>query len=187
METKYVATTGITTLGSVHPTAEQAAQQSTAYRDWNDEVSGYYDVFGEHSVEPSPVYPIEDRCPTAAEYAEAMKECEEVKKRLEEEIEQLRAKRLGKYWDMTRRYVNLGTNYDHHDLVEVTYRRNGRKRKVRGIVYDVWITEQGEIRPKIGKIYDKPEDEHVSVVVLKKRNDMTDREIYRILHRIDIV
>ena len=187
METKYLAKTDYCALGSVHPTEEQAAQQSTLYRDWNDEVSGYYDVFGEHSTEPYPVITIEDKCPTAAEYIEAMKECEEVKKQLEEEIKQLKAKRLGKYWDITRRYVNLGTNYNHHDLVEVTYRRNGRKRRVRGIVYDVWITEQGEIRPKIGKINDKPEDELLSVKVIKPRNEMTAREIFRILHRIDII
>lgn len=184
MKTKFLATTGFNTLGSVHPTSEQASQQSTAYRDWSDEVSGYYKVFGKHSYDPYPIYPMEDKCPTRAEYVAAIKEYEEAKRKLDEEIDQLKKKRLGKYWDMTRRYVNLGTNYDHHDLVEVIYRRNGRKRRVQGIVYDVWITEQGEIRPKLGKYNDRETDELVSVEVLKRRNDMTDREIFRILHNI---
>lgn len=181
---KYLAKTDCCTLGSVHETKEKAEQQATAYRDWNDEVTGYYKVFGEHSVEPSPVIPMEDQCPTAEEYVAAMADYEKESAKLDEEIRRMKEKRLGKYWDMTRRYVNLGTNYNHHDLIEVTYLRKGRKHKVTGIVYDVWITEHGEIRPKIGKYYDRATDEMVSVKVIKRREEMTAREIYNILHKV---
>lgn len=182
---KYLARTGYSSLGSVHDTIEQADKQATAYRDWNDDVSGYYKTFGEHSIEPTPIAVLEDIVPTREEYVRSLIEYEEDKKRFDEEVERMRKERFEKFFDRQRRYINLGTQYNHHDLIKVTYRNAiGRKHSVTGIVYDVWITPQGEIRPKIGKAYDKGE-EIVSIEVLKPRNDMDNREIFRKLHRVE--
>ena len=182
---KYLARTGYSSLGSVHDTKEQAEKQATAYRDWNDDVSGYYKVFGEHSSEPRAIAAMEDIVPTREEYVRSLSEYEEDKKRFDEEVERMRKERFEKFFDIQRRYINLGTPYNHHDLIKVTYRKEiGRKHSVTGIVCDVWITPQGEIRPKIGKVYDKGE-EIVSIEVLMPRNKMDNREIFRKLHRID--
>ena len=182
---KYLARTGYSSLGSVHETKSEAEHQAIVYRDWNDEMTGYYKVFGEHSSEPRPIVAISDEVPSREEYLRSMADYEEEKARFDEEVERMRKERFEKYYDIQRRYINLGTSYDHHDLLKVTYLKpNGRKRIVTGIVCDVWITSQGEIRPKLGKVYDRPEDKIVSIEVLKRRNEMESREIYRILHRM---
>ena len=183
---KYLARTDYSSLGSVHETKEQAEQQATAYRDWNDDVTGYYKVFGEHASEPRPIAEMEDVVPTREEYVRSLAEFEEEKKRFDEEVERMRKQRFEKFFDIQRRYINLGTSYNHHDLIKVTYRKpTGRKHSVIGIVCDVWISPIGEIRPKIGKVYDKAEEEIVSIEVLKSRNEMDNREIFRKLHRLD--
>jgi len=181
----FLAQTGYCTLGSVHETRQAAQEQATTYRDWNDNVSGYFRVFGKHSIEPAPVRPMVNECPTAEKYIAALNEYREEKRKFEEEVERMRQERFCKFFLLQRQYINLGTPYNHHDLIEVVYQRpSGRKHKVTGIVYDVWITEAGEIRPKIGKYYDNPDETIVSIRVVKQRNDMFDREIFRTLHNI---
>ena len=182
---KYLARTGYSSLGSVHETEKEAKEQAIVYRDWNDEMTGYYKVFGEHSSEPRPIVAISDEVPSREEYLRSMADYEEEKARFEEEVERMRKERFEKYYDIQRRYINLGTEYNHHDLLKVTYRKaNGRKHSVTGIVYDVWITPIGEIRPKLGKVYDNPDQKIVSIEILKRRNDMDAREIFRTLHRM---
>ena len=180
---KYLARPSYSALGSVHENEEQAKQQATIYRDWNDEMTGYYRVFGEHSGEPRPIIPMQDIVPSRENYVRSLEAYEKDKQQFEEEVEKMRKQRFEWFFDIQRRYINLGTTYNHHDLLKVTYRKTtGRKHSVIGIVYDVWITNQGEIRPKLGKKYDNPDEELVSVEVLKRRNEMDNREIFRILH-----
>lgn len=184
---KYLAKSNFSSLGSVHDTKDQAEKQATAYRDWNDDVSGYYNVFGEHSTEPAAPIPMTDEKPSREQYLFAMEKYEQVKKELDEEINRLRRTRLEHYWDIQRRYINLSTPYNFHDLIKVTYlRHTGRRYSIKGIVYDVWITASGEIRPKLGNQYDKG-DEIIDIEVLQPRDTMTNRQIFRILHGIDKV
>ena len=99
---KYLARPSYNALGSVHETEEQAKQQATIYRDWNDEMTGYYRVFGEHSGEPRPIIPMQDIVPSRENYVRSLEAYEKDKQLFEEEVEKMRKRHASVHtylWD----------------------------------------------------------------------------------------
>ena len=175
---KYIVTVSWDCHGSVYDTKEEAIKRAIHDRDLSDDMTGYFQVFGKHSREPEDIIPMEYRTISREEYLANEREIERKEEEYEKTIAKLRREMFAPLEKIRIAYVNFGTTYEHYDLIKLTYRKNGRKRSIKGIVCGVMVTKDAEIRPDLrGKNYPK-DAEIVSIEVLKKAMEMDVQEIY---------
>lgn len=175
---KYIVPTPWDCHGSVYDTKEEAIKRAIHDRDLSDEMTGYFKAFGKHSRKPEDVVPLEYRIISREEYLANEREIERKEEEYERAIAELRREMFSPLEKIRMAYVNFCTDYDHYDLIRLTYIKNKRKRSIKGIVCGVEVMDDGEIRPSLrGKSY--PSDAQIlSIEVLKKALDMDKSEIY---------
>lgn len=175
---KYIVPVSWDCHGSVYDTKEEAIQRAIHDRDLSDTMTGYYKAFGKHSRKPEDIVPMKYRIISREEYLANEREIERKEEEYERAIKKLRREMFAPLEKIRMAYVNFGTDYEHYDLIKLTYCKNNRKRSIKGIVCGVVVRDDGEIRPNLrGKSY--PSDAQiVSIEVLKKALDMDEHEIY---------
>lgn len=175
---KYIVPTPWDCHGSVYNTRKEAIKRAIHDRDMSDDMTGYFRAFGKHSHKPEDIIQIEYRIISREEYIANEREIERKEKEYERAIAKLRHEMFDQLEKIRMAYVNFGTEYEHYDLIRLTFIKNNHKRSIEGIVCGVMVTEYGEIRPNLrGKNY--PSDAQIlSIEVLKKALDMNKQEIY---------
>ena len=175
---KYIVPVPWDCHGSVYNTRKEAIKRAIHDRDILDDMTGYFRTFGKHSKKPEDIIPLEYRIISREEYLANEREIARKEEEYERAIAKLRHEMFYQLEKIRMAYVNFSTEYEHYDLIRLTYIKNNHKRCITGIVCGVMVTEDGEIRPDLrGKNY--PTDAQIlSIEVLKKALDMDFQEVY---------
>jgi len=175
---KYIVPTPWDCHGSVYNTKKEAINRAIHDRDLSDEMTGYFRAFGKHSRKPEDIIPIEYRIVTREEYLANEREIERKEKEYERAIAKLRREMFGPLEKIRMAYVNFGTEYNHYDLIKITYINNNHKRSITGIVCGVMVTKDGDIRPNLSRKSYPIDAQILSIDVLKRALDMDLQDVY---------